>query len=99
MVKALVTMVEPELSLLQVPVKRVPWHAVELHHPALGIAPKTLDAIDMNVASGKFISAMVDSQVFVKADIDQSVVAPPAVSVDDTGNIGFASDDRLQDDF
>jgi hypothetical protein len=40
-----VTVIESELGFLQVQVERVLGHAIELHHPSLGIAPEALNAI------------------------------------------------------
>ena len=39
---------------------------------------------------------MVDPPVLVKAHINQSIVATPAICVDDAGNIRLASNDGLQ---
>lgn len=89
-------MVEPELCLFQMQIEGVPGHAIELHQSALGITPKALNAVDMNRASCKFIVAVVDSQMFVKANINQSVVTAPAVGVDDAGYVSLASNDGLQ---
>lgn len=77
----------------------MPGYPIELHHPAFGIAPETLNAIDVNRASGKFIVAMVYTQVLVKADINEAIVASPAICMNDAGNVGFASNDGLQSAF
>ena len=44
------------------------------------MTPKALDAVDVNIAAGELIVAMVDPQMFVKAHIDQAVIAAPAAS-------------------
>lgn len=36
----------------------------------------------------EFIIAMIDPKMLVKAHIDQAVIAAPAISVDDAGNVG-----------
>ena len=80
--------IEPVLSLFEVQIERVAGHPIELDQPALGIAPEALNAIDMRRVASKLIVAMVDTQVFVKAHIDQAVVAAPAIGVNDAGNVG-----------
>ena len=47
----------------------------------------------------KFIVAMVYTQVLVKADINEAIVASPAICMNDAGNVGFASNDGLQSAF
>ena len=89
-------MIEPEPGFFQMQVKGVLSHAVELHHPSLGIPPEALNAVDVNWASAKFIVAVVDPQVLVKADIDQAIVATPASCVNDAGNDSLVSTDGLQ---
>ena len=58
--------IEAKFGLLQMQVKRVPGHPVELHKAALGIAPEAFNAVDMNAAPGKLVVAVVDPQVFIK---------------------------------
>lgn len=49
------SVIKPELSLLQMPIEGMPGHTVELHLPALGVAPKALNTVDMGIAPGKLI--------------------------------------------
>ena len=81
------TVIEPEFSLFEVQVKRMARHPIELDQPALGIAPKALDAVDMHRAASKLVFAMIDTQVFVKAHVDQAVIAAPTVGANDAGNV------------
>lgn len=89
-------MIEPELSFLEMQVERVPRHPVELDQPALGIAPETLDAVDMHRAARKFVVAMIDPKMLVKAHINQAVIATPAIGVDDAGDVSAPPNDGLQ---
>jgi hypothetical protein len=41
------------------------------------------NAIDMTTAPDELSIAMVDPKVFIKANIDQTIVTTPAISVDD----------------
>ena len=70
-------------------------HAIEFHQSTLGVAPKALNTVDMGIAPGKLIVAMVHSKVLVKANIHQPIVATPSICMDHTGHISFASDNGL----
>ena len=97
MVDALVTVIEAIFRFFQMEIKRMLGHPVELHQATLGVTPKALDAVDVNAAPGELVVAVVDPQMLVKADIDQPVIAAPAVRVNHAGNVGLASDDGLKD--
>ena len=89
-------MIEAELGLLQVQIKRSAGHTVELRQAPLGVAPEAFNAIDMHRAAGELVGAVADAKVFVKAYVHQAVVAAPAIGVDNAGNVGLAPDDGLQ---
>ena len=72
---------------------------VELSQSSFGKAPERLNAVDMRIAPGKLIVAVVNAVMFIKANIDQAIVAAPAIRVNHTGNVYFSSDDGLQDGF
>ena len=65
---------------------------VELGKPSSGKTPKRLNAVDMSNAPSEFIIAMIDAVMFIKANIDQAIVATPAMCMNHTGDIYFASD-------
>jgi hypothetical protein len=88
--------IETVLSVFEMQVKGMPGYSIELNQPPLDIAPEALDAIDMDRAPGKFVVAVTDPKVLVKADIDQTVTAAPAIRVDHAVYIGAAPDDGLQ---
>src|SRR5690606_11286832 len=52
--------------------------------------------IDVGMFVGEFVSAMLDAQVLGVADVDQAVVAAPAVGVDDAVEVDLASNGLLQ---
>lgn len=80
-------------------IEGVPRHTVELHETALGIATEAPNAIDVDGATGKLILTVVNPQMFVKANIDQPVIAMLKIRVDDAGNIALAPNDGLQRTF
>jgi hypothetical protein len=92
-------MIKPKLALLQMQSKSMFSHAIELSQAALSKAPKGLNPIDMAATSYKLILSMVDPKVFIKANVDQTIIATPAIGVDDAQRISFASDNCLQGSF
>jgi len=91
--------VKAELSLFQVQFEGLGGYAVELGEPALGAAPERLDAVDVVLALGELVVAVVDPEVPVKADVNQAIVTSPAVRMDDGANVHLAPDHRLQRGF
>ena len=65
----------------------------------LGIAPKGLDAVDMVVALGKFVLTVLNTKMLGITDINQAVVASPAIGVNNTVNADAASNHLLQHGF
>ena len=88
--------VKAVFSFLQVQIKGAPRHTIEFHQTPFGITPEAFNPVDMGVTPGKLIFAVVDPKMLVKAHINQTIVAAPAISVDDACYIGFTSDDGLQ---
>ena len=93
------SVVESELRFFEVKVEGVPRHTFELSEPVFGEAPEGLDAIDMVVSIGELVFAMSDPQVFGIADVNESVVADPAVSVDDRVEADLSSYYLLESTF
>ena len=89
--------IEAVFGFLQVQIKRMSGHPVELHQTSFGIASKALNAVDMRTAPSKLIAAVVAPQVLVNAHIDQAVISAPTVGVNHACNIGLAPDDGLKD--
>jgi hypothetical protein len=65
---------------------------VELLEPVLGEAPEALDPVDVTAATGELVGRVVDPEVLRVPDIDQAVVAAPAVAVDDRVECDSAAD-------
>ena len=73
----------------------VPGEALELRQADLGQAPEAFDAVDVDGAVGELVFGMIDAEVAV-AEIDQAVVATPAIGVDDGPGVRPSADDALQ---
>ena len=76
-------MIKAPLALFQVQVKSSHGHGVELLQAAFGKAPEALDPVNVAMVINELVRAMVDSEVLRIADINQSVIAAPAIRVDD----------------
>lgn len=70
-------------------------HAMKLHQPMFGFAPERLDAVDMPGAFDEFVVAVIDPKVLLQTQINQPIVASPAVGVDEAIKVHFAADDGL----
>lgn len=92
-------MVEAELALFQMQGKSVLGNTIEFGQSALGKAPERLNAVDMIRAFDEFIVAVIDSEMLIKANINQAVITTPAISMDDTVRINFTSNNGLQRGF
>ena len=44
--------------------------------------PERFDTVDVSLANDKLIVAMINLEVFIKTDIDQSVIAAPSIRMD-----------------
>jgi len=89
-------MIEAELTFLEVQRKSRLGDAVEAGQAGLGVGPEALDAVDVAAVGGELVLAVVDPQVFGVAQIDQAVVAPPVVGVDDTIETHASANHLLQ---
>ena len=98
-VKVIVPIVEAPFAFLEVKVKRMIWHTVELLQSSFGKAPKALNPVDMTAARCKLIGAVIDAKVFGIADINQAVIAAPSVAVNRHFGCDTAPDDGLQRGF
>ena len=86
------SMIKPKLTLFQMQYKSMSGNSIEFSQPSLGKAPERFNAIDMIAASDKFIVAMIAPKVLVKSNIHQTIIARPAIGMDDTFGLCLASD-------
>ena len=69
--------------------------ALEFGQPDLGQAPEAFDAVDMDGSLRELVAGMIDADVAI-AEIDQAVVAAPAIGVDDGARVDPAADNTLE---
>lgn len=77
-------------------VESVSRDAIELLQATLGKAPEAFDAINISRASDELIRAMIDSEVFRVSDINQAVIAAPAIRVDHSFSRHSTANNGLQ---
>ena len=88
-------MVVSPFGFLEMQVEGVSGQALELCQPDLCQPPEALDAVDVDSSFAELIPGMIDAEVTV-AEIDEPVVAAPAIGVDDGTGVHPAADDALQ---
>ena len=92
-------MVETELGFFEMEVEGMFWDAVELEQAAFGEAPEAFDSVDVVRSADELVLSVADPEVLVEAEINQSVVASPAIGMEDGFEPNSAADDRLQSGF
>ena len=83
LIKVSLPMIKAKLSLLQVPVKSLLRDPVEFSQASLGVTPERFNSVDMVTSPGKFVLAMMDSEMLVKTQVDQSILSSPAIGVNE----------------
>ena len=71
------------------------WQALALGQPDLGQAPEAFDAVAMDGSLRELVAGMIDADVAI-AEVDQAMVAAPAIGVDDGAWVDPAADNPLQ---
>ncbi len=72
-------MIKAIFTFFQVQIKSRSRHAVELLQATFGKRPETFNSVDVNIAGSENIFRVIDSQMLGISDINQTVVAAPAV--------------------
>ena len=93
------SVVKAKLGFFEVQFEGLCWDAVELGESSFGITPERLDAVDVAFTGSEFVVAVVDPEMLVETDIDQAIIATPAVGMDDRTQVDFAPDHRLERGF
>ena len=71
-------------------------NAIELSQTPFSETPERLDTVNMPLTAGKLIITMVNPEVLIKADIDQSVIATPSIGMDYGIRRHMSTDNGLQ---
>ena len=79
MIEIITTMIKTKFGFFQVQIKGVFGHTIELCKRRQAIAPERFDAVNMPLTTGKFIVTMMHPEVFIKANVNQSVIAAPSI--------------------
>src|SRR6188768_4322549 len=99
MIEIIMAMIKTKFGFFQVQVKSMRKHAIELSQMPFCKAPERFDTVNMPLTIGKFILSMVNPEVFVKTNINQSVIASPAIGMNDRIRRYMTTDNGLQRHF
>ena len=64
------SMIKVILHFFKMQIKHLSLNTIEFNQPLFSISLKGLDPVNMTFATGKFIAAMIHSQVLIKANIN-----------------------------
>ena len=84
MVKVLAVMIESKFTFLQMQVNRLFVNPPESGKPGFRIASETFNPVHMGAASHKFLSSMMDAEVFAVPHIDQPIIPSPPIPINHT---------------
>ena len=82
-VDILASAIKEKFASSQMKVKSVFCQPSKAYNARLGKGPKAFNAINMRVFIGKFVAAMLHSKVRLVPQVYQTIVAAPAVRVND----------------
>ena len=89
-------MVKPKLTLFQMKIKSVFLHASKPNQAGFGIGPKAFYAVNMAMYVRELILAVLHSVMLLKAKVYKSIVAAPAVRMDDAFRVYSSANNALQ---
>jgi hypothetical protein len=89
-------MVKPKLTLFEMQVEGRWAHSTEANQARFGVTPETFNAVDVSTTFSEFVLAMIDAKVLAITDIDQAIVATPAVRIDHALKLDSTPDNRLE---
>ena len=69
---------------------------VELLQSSFRRRPKALNSVDVAVVNGKLIAHMINTKMFLETNINQSVIAAPAVRMNHRLRLDAPANNRLQ---
>jgi len=78
-VEIITTMIKSKFCFFQMQIKSMFRDAIELRQTSFCKTPERFDTVDMPFATGKLVVTMMNPEVLIKTDIDQSVIAAPPV--------------------
>jgi len=89
--------IEAKFAFFEMQIEVLAADAAPFRQAGFRRAPEALDAIDMDAsAADKHVIAVLDPEVFAVAEVDQAIVANPAIAMDDTGHIDATANNRPQ---
>jgi hypothetical protein len=89
-------MIKPKLTFFQVQMERGLAHATKPTESCFGIAPKTLNTINVRLFLDKLIASMVDAKMFLVPQINQAIIPSPSIRMNNTFQLYTPPDDGLE---
>ncbi len=89
-------MVESVFTLFEMQLESIFPDSIELLQASFGRRPKTFDAIDIWITIGKLVGWVVDPEMLWITQVNQAVVAAPAVGMNNRFNPDASVDNGLQ---
>ena len=71
-------------------------HPSETDQTCFGKSPKAFDAVNMRMLISEFVIAMLNTIVFFITQINQAIIAAPAVGMDDAFKLNMTTYDPLK---
>ena len=92
-------MVKPELGFFQMKQKHALAETVEFQHSSLSERPKAFDSIYVPGFVREFVDMMINTKMFLKTEIDKTVIADPTVGMNDGVETDLTPNNSLQGTF
>jgi len=90
LVEILTSMIEPKLTFFEMQDEGAGSHATKANESCFCVAPKTFDPVDVSSTFVKFVLVVIDAQMLSIGNVDQAVIAAPAVRADDAFQLDSA---------
>ena len=95
-IEVLSTVVEPEFAFLEVEIKGLGGHAMELCKPPLGKGPEGFDTVDVAPPASEFVLPVLGAEVLLATQTDEAFIPSPAIGGNDAAKTHFAPNNGLQ---
>ena len=92
-------MIKPKFAFFQMEIESMLVKPTKAHKPGFGKGPETFNPIDMRIFGSKLVLTMLNPKVLLIAQINQTIIAPPTIRMDNTLKAYMTTDDALEGGF
>ena len=82
MIKIITAMIKTKFGFFQVKIKSTLRHAIEFCQTSFCETPERFDTVNMAFAIDKLTIPVMNPEMLIKADIDQSIITTPSIRMD-----------------